>query len=116
MEKRCLCRVSNLNLLAFVANTDIGSNNSEYSFNNIYVIDLNLPNEPQLIKNHYCRITSLEWNQSGQKLLIGDVDGNCEVWTRKDYLINQWQLIYKQICFEGKFRKVTFIIQKIKSF
>lgn len=94
--------MSNLNLLAFVANTDIASADSEYSYNHIYIIDLNLPNEPHLVKNHYCRVTALEWDHSGQKLLIGDVDGNCEVWSRKDYLINQWQPVYKQICFEGE--------------
>ena len=94
--------MSNLNLLAFIANKNIASADSEYSFNNVYIIDLNLPNEPHLIKNHYCRVTALEWDHSGQKLLIGDVDGNCEVWSRKDYLINQWQMVYKQICFEGE--------------
>ena len=58
-EKRCLCRVSNLNLLAFIANKNIASADSEYSFNNVYIIDLNLPNEPHLIKNHYCRVKLL---------------------------------------------------------
>lgn len=102
LDKRCLCRVSNLNLLAFVSNSDISSpTNSEYGFNNVYIVDLNLPNEPHLIKNHPSRITALEWG-SGQQLLIGDVDGSIEVWIRKDYLVNQWQLSYKQICFEGE--------------
>lgn len=94
--------MSNLNLLAFVANTSIADSESEHSLNHIYIIDLNLPNEPHLIKNHQCRVTALEWDHSGQKLLIGDVDGACEVWSRKDYLINQWQMVYKQICFEGE--------------
>jgi len=100
---KCMCRVSNLNLLAFVSNSDLSSStNSEYSFNNVYIIDLNLPNEPHLIKSHPSRITAIEWDYAGQKLLIGDVDGQIEVWSRKDYLINQWQLIYKEICFEGE--------------
>lgn len=102
LNKKCLSKVSNLNLLAFTSNTDIKSKNSEYSYNNVYIIDLNLPNEPHLIKNHSCRITALEWNHTGQKLIIGDVDGCIEIWSRKDYLINQWQLINKQICFEGE--------------
>ena len=71
----------------------------------MYIIDLNLPNEPHLIiKNHSARITAIEWDPTGQKLLIGDADGKVEIWCRKDYLINQWKPIYNEpfSCFDGE--------------
>lgn len=43
---------------------------------------------------HTEEITTLEWDVSGTKLLIGDVAGNIQIWTMKDYLINEWQLVH----------------------
>lgn len=39
-------------------------------------------------------ITLLQWNNKGNKLLIGDKSGNISVWAINEYLINIWESVY----------------------
>lgn len=42
------------------------------------------------VKSSLVHITVLEWDQSGRYLLIGDSNGNAEVWTMSTHLLNEW--------------------------
>ena len=68
----------------------------------MYVIDLNLPHVPHLVKSHDELVTTLEWNENGSRLLIGDSNGAIEIWTRKEHLIDQWTLLHRNVCFSGE--------------
>lgn len=39
-------------------------------------------------------ITTIEWDNKGTKLLIGDENGNIEIWSMRDFLISDWQCVY----------------------
>lgn len=47
-------------------------------------------------------ITVLDWDVSGNRLLIGDAFGKVEIWSIKDYLINEWHLLNSFTAFEGE--------------
>ncbi len=44
--------------------------------------------------SHSEEITALEWDISGTKLLIGDVAGNIEFWSMREYLLSEWSLVH----------------------
>lgn len=94
--------MSALNLIAFTANRDLHDSLNVQRLFNVYVADLNLPQEPCLVKSNDCEITSLEWSEDGTRLLLADSNGNAELWTRRDYLIDQWHMIQRNTCFAGE--------------
>lgn len=42
------------------------------------------------VKNCAGQVSVLEWDQSGNNLLIGDAAGNAEMWTTLTHLLNEW--------------------------
>ena len=42
------------------------------------------------VKTSLACVTVLEWNQSGNYLLIGDSAGYAEIWTTLTHLLNEW--------------------------
>lgn len=45
----------------------------------------------------YGPISCMEWNHSGEKLIVGDLKGNCSVWTMKDHMSNVWECEEKSL-------------------
>lgn len=37
-----------------------------------------------------CSITVLEWDLSGENLVVGDANGLVQIWGMKDHLLNDW--------------------------
>ncbi|KAL3879120.1 hypothetical protein ACJMK2_031431 [Sinanodonta woodiana] len=92
-EKSCLS-VSCKNVLAFSQPTD--DENSDDKFNIQYevaVLDLDKPWEPYQVTVTTKTVVQIEWDHTGNKLLVVDSEGLCQVWQMQDYLLNIWSLL-----------------------
>ncbi|CAG2170254.1 unnamed protein product [Oppiella nova] len=88
-----LCCISSGNLMAFTSTTDLNDSTAKWFAFHVFVVDLNIPFNPFKVSSHLEEITALEWDISGTKLLIGDVIGNIELWSMRDYLLSDWYLL-----------------------
>lgn len=52
--------------------------------------------------SHGENITTIEWDHTGSKLLIGDCLGNVEVWAVKDHILSQWTQVTSHAAFPGE--------------
>ncbi|XP_054161333.1 mediator of RNA polymerase II transcription subunit 16-like [Oppia nitens] len=104
-----LCCISSGNIMAFTSTTDLSESVPKWMVFHVYVVDLNIPYNPYKVSSHLEEITALEWDISGTKLLIGDVTGNIELWSMKDYLISEWYLLHvHQFCGERILSSIWF--------
>ncbi|XP_075167226.1 mediator complex subunit 16 [Haematobia irritans] len=82
-----LCKVSVKNIVAYCVQQNLQSVLS--------VCDLVLPWKSFLVTTSKNLIATLEWNQTGELLLVGYKHGLCEIWKTRNHEINNWRLIYK---------------------
>lgn len=54
------------------------------------------------ITTHNDDITTLQWDNYGSQLMIGDVCGNVEIWGMKDNLVNEWVSNFTFSAFSGE--------------
>lgn len=101
-ESRCLISVSNRNIIAFTSYTDLKDPSPKSSIVSVYVADLNVPNEVHYVTTHHEDITSLEWDFSATRLLIGDAMGGIQVHGLKDNLLRSWQELANMTVFYGE--------------
>uniref|UniRef100_F6U2V5 Mediator of RNA polymerase II transcription subunit 16 n=1 Tax=Xenopus tropicalis TaxID=8364 RepID=F6U2V5_XENTR len=85
-----VCAWSCRNLIAFT--TDQRNEEEKDITNLIHILDTEHPWDVYSINSgHQEVITSLEWDQSGSRLLSADADGRIKCWGMTDHLANSWQ-------------------------
>jgi len=89
------CAVSPQNIIAFASFRKLKQNSTAPGriVNTVYVCDVNTPWDAHIVKSSLAHVTVLEWNQSGNYLLIGDSAGSAEIWTTLTHLLNEWTLV-----------------------
>ncbi|XP_001606537.1 mediator of RNA polymerase II transcription subunit 16 [Nasonia vitripennis] len=92
-DEHSLCSLSSRNIVAFTATTELNDTNSKTWGCHVYVCDLNMPWHPYKVLTNKGTITALKWDLSGEKLVIADSTGLVQLWTFKDYILNEWMLI-----------------------
>ncbi|XP_072924755.1 mediator of RNA polymerase II transcription subunit 16 isoform X1 [Hemitrygon akajei] len=84
-----VCAWSCRNLVAFT--TDLKNEEEQDLTYMIHILDTEHPWDVYSINSgHHEVITSLEWDQSGSRLLSADADGQVKCWSMTDHLVNSW--------------------------
>ena len=94
--------VSSRNIVAFTSCTDLKDSNPKSRLLNVYVCDLNVPNEVHKVKTHSEEVTCLQWDVTSSRLLIGDAVGCIEIWSTCDFLLSEWNEIASYSAFPGE--------------
>ncbi|XP_047102177.1 mediator of RNA polymerase II transcription subunit 16 isoform X1 [Schistocerca piceifrons] len=89
-DGRTLCCISSQSIVAFSAITELEDCWGKSWGSHVYIADLNVPWHCHKVISNKAIVTALEWDVPGDKLLIADVDGNVQLWTFKDHLLNEW--------------------------
>lgn len=86
-----MCTISSRNIAAFTTVVQFDDTHGKTWGSHVYVTDLNMPWYPQKVtSNRMCCITAIEWDLSGEKLVIADRSGNVQLWMFKDHILNDW--------------------------
>ncbi|KAK0175173.1 hypothetical protein PV327_008946 [Microctonus hyperodae] len=94
LDGHCLCTLSSRNIAAFTTTVWFDDVNGKSWGSHVYVVDLNMPTHAHKITSfQFHPITALEWDISGDKLVIADRTGNVQLWMFKDHVLNDWALI-----------------------
>nr|CAH7760450.1 unnamed protein product [Callosobruchus chinensis] len=93
LEKSVLCSVSSTNVVAFCTESNIEECNSLFWSSNVYVADLNTPWQVHKILANSSPVTVLQWDYTGELLLVGDESGSAKIYKTKEYLWNEWILV-----------------------
>ncbi|XP_034950034.1 mediator of RNA polymerase II transcription subunit 16-like [Chelonus insularis] len=89
-----LCTLSSRNIAAFTTTVWFDDIHGKTWGSHVYVCDLNMPTQSHRVTSFTSHpITALEWDLCGDKLVIGDRAGNVQLWSFKDYVLNEWILI-----------------------
>lgn len=83
------CKLSTSNYFAYTSNVDLKTGENDRGFF-VYVFDLNLPWYSYKIAARKYPITTIEWDQTADFLLIADNYGFVSVYTQKNNLIDDW--------------------------
>ncbi|OWF54735.1 mediator of RNA polymerase II transcription subunit 16-like [Mizuhopecten yessoensis] len=99
-EGKCCCCLSCQNLMCICKQSTSGSDKEDAAgkFNVIYeviVFDLDKPWEFFTVMTSPVSVTCMTWDRTGTRLLITDMDGQCQVWQMEDFFINKWKLLGK---------------------
>lgn len=62
----------------------------------VYVADVNTPYRPYLVADSDYEFSIVQWDPCGTQILLCDVRGCVSIYQSNDYLISDWQLIFKQ--------------------
>lgn len=92
-DVRGLIRVSQSNVVAWVTKYELNDPSDLSLGSRVYVADLNIPWNYHKIVDNDNTISLLEWDSSGEHLLIGDDSGAVSIWTYKDYIFNDWTCV-----------------------
>ncbi|KAB0804725.1 hypothetical protein PPYR_01695 [Photinus pyralis] len=92
---RLICSVSSANVVAFSTDTDIEDNTLRTWGAHVYVADLNTPWFVHKVLSNSVPVTVLQWDFTGDLLLIADESGNVKIYRCRDHLLNDWNLILK---------------------
>ena len=101
-DKHSLCCISSRNIAAFTSASELEDTSNKTLACHVYVCDLNMPWHAYKISTNKENITALKWDLSGEKLVITDSSGLVQLWTMKDYILNDWTLIGSH-CFPGEY-------------
>ncbi|XP_030766821.1 mediator of RNA polymerase II transcription subunit 16 [Sitophilus oryzae] len=100
-EKSIICSISCTNVIAFSTQSDLEETNSAFFSSNVYVADLNSPWQIHKILCNPSPVTVLQWDFTGELLLIGDENGCVRIYTTKDHILNDWSLLL-QVPLQGE--------------
>lgn len=89
-EGRSVCVISSRNTIAFTSTTKLDDSSGKSWRCHVYVADLNLPWDVHRVLSHDEEITCLEWDTSGSRLLVADITGQVQIWTMKEFILNEW--------------------------
>ncbi|XP_035209948.1 mediator of RNA polymerase II transcription subunit 16-like [Stegodyphus dumicola] len=92
-EGKAVLSVSSRNTIAFTSTTDLLDGTAKTTRIHVYVADLNMPWEAYKVLSHTEDITCVEWDISATKLLIADAVGCIQIWSMKDFLLNDWMQV-----------------------
>ncbi|XP_073847646.1 mediator complex subunit 16 [Musca autumnalis] len=87
LQNCVLCKISVKNLVVYCVHQGLQST--------VSVCDLVSPWQSFKITTSKNLVSALEWNQTGELLLVGYKHGICEIWTTRNHGINNWKLVYK---------------------
>ncbi|XP_074042596.1 mediator complex subunit 16 [Leptinotarsa decemlineata] len=97
LEKSILCSVSSRNVIAFSTDSNIEESNSLYWSSNVYVADLNSPWQVHIVLGNSSPVTVLQWDFTGELLLIADENGCVKIYKTKEYILNDWSLVLQTV-------------------
>ncbi|XP_055378584.1 mediator of RNA polymerase II transcription subunit 16 [Condylostylus longicornis] len=100
-----ISKLSSKNILAFTSQHDLqatSESNINKSINNqmisgsiVYVCDITAPFYVfRVTETRKTTITVLEWDVASKNLLLGDSEGNIQIWTQKTNLLSEWHQVY----------------------
>lgn len=89
--------VSTRGLIAFTSSFCLNQARPSSSSYHVYLADINTPYQPYLVVDSEYEFTIVEWDPSGTKLLVCDINGCATIYTSKDYLISDWKPYFKQV-------------------
>jgi mediator of RNA polymerase II transcription subunit 16 len=101
-DTQTISAVSSRNVIAFTSCTDLKDNDPKSRQVDVYVADLNVPNEVYKVKSHSEEITCLQWDITSSRILIGDAVGCIEIWSMSDFLLSEWNETGSYCCFAGE--------------
>lgn len=86
-----MCTISSKNIAAFTTIVQFDDPHGKTWGSHVYVADLNMPWYPHKVtSNRTCSVTAIEWDLSGDKLVIADHSGEVQLWMFKDHILNEW--------------------------
>ncbi|XP_055614106.1 mediator of RNA polymerase II transcription subunit 16 [Uranotaenia lowii] len=89
------CTTSTCNVLAFTTNNELTEPSPIQGWGfHIYVADLNTPWFPYKVASNKYPVTVLQWDVQGRFLLVGDRNGNVQIYAQKDHLLSEWKPVY----------------------
>ncbi|XP_077525198.1 mediator complex subunit 16 [Amblyomma americanum] len=92
-ESKTVCSISSHNTLAFTSSSDVQEPVGKITCFHVFVVDLNMPWDAYKVMTHSEEITCIEWDVGASKLLITDAVGQIQLWSMKNYLLNDWTMI-----------------------
>ncbi|KAF5274831.1 hypothetical protein FQR65_LT00414 [Abscondita terminalis] len=95
LDQSLICSVSSTNVIAFTTDTEIEDSSSRTWGSHVYIADLNTPWFVHKILSNSVPITVLQWDFTGDLLLIADENGSIKIYRCRDHLLNEWVLLLK---------------------
>lgn len=93
LKKSLKCSLSSKNVIAFSTEADLEKNNEITWSCNVYVADLNTPWIIHKVLVNESPISVLQWDFTGDLLLVTDENGCIRVFKSKDQVLNEWSAI-----------------------
>ncbi|XP_037953803.1 mediator of RNA polymerase II transcription subunit 16-like [Teleopsis dalmanni] len=93
-NKRVICKTSSKNIVAFCISQDapyFGTSNY------VFVCDIISPWHFFKVTCSKSEVNILEWNATGELLVIGYRSGEIEIWSPHNQVLNSWSLVYKAL-------------------
>jgi mediator of RNA polymerase II transcription subunit 16 len=97
LEKSTICTISSANVVAFSTESNIEDVGSLFWSSNVYVCDLNSPWQVHKILSNPSPVSVLQWDFTGDLLLIADENGSIKVYRAKDHILNDWTLVLQTV-------------------
>ncbi|CAB0013395.1 unnamed protein product, partial [Nesidiocoris tenuis] len=92
-EGASLCCISVKNIVAFSTRTELDDTNGNTFGSHVYVLDMNTPWHSYKVTSTFGTVSSLEWDATGERLLVATDTGNVSVFTSWEHVLNQWTCI-----------------------
>ncbi|XP_044744307.1 mediator of RNA polymerase II transcription subunit 16 [Coccinella septempunctata] len=93
LPKSIRCSISPTNVIAFSTESDLENSKTLNWSSNVYVADLNSPWLTCKILSNSSTITVLQWDSTGELLLVADQNGYARIYREKDHLLNEWTVV-----------------------
>lgn len=97
LNQSLVCAVSSTNIIAFTTETNIEDSSIRTWGSHVYIADLNSPWQVHRILSNAVPVTILQWDLTGDLLLVADESGCVRIYKSKDYLLNEWQLALQKV-------------------
>ncbi|XP_063921461.1 mediator of RNA polymerase II transcription subunit 16 isoform X1 [Zophobas morio] len=97
LEKSTICSVSSTNVVAFSTECNIDEVNSLFWSSNVYVCDLNSPWQVHKILSNPSPVSVLQWDFTGDLLLVADENGSIKIYKAKEHILNDWTLVLQTV-------------------
>ncbi|KAL5013069.1 hypothetical protein ScPMuIL_011620 [Solemya velum] len=102
-EDKQICSLSCRNILALsrpVAGhaLDLEKQNDLFAVEyEVYVFDLDKPWENFFVMLSSVLVTLIEWDNGGNRLLIADITGKCQIWQMEKHLLDKWKCVGESV-------------------
>ncbi|XP_017783710.1 PREDICTED: mediator of RNA polymerase II transcription subunit 16 isoform X2 [Nicrophorus vespilloides] len=92
LNEALITTISSNNVIAFTTQTEIEDNSIRSYGSHVYVADLNTPWLSHKILSNACLVTVLQWDSTGELLLMADESGSIQIYQMKEHVLNEWNL------------------------